>query len=129
MGANGLGLKVGGPDLAADHDAVPVCPLEGFTQERLASALVVHLRGVELVDAVGDGGPDGPKIDRARNVYTTGPGGIHVFAPDAAYLGVIHVPEVIANFTWGGDDLRTLFATASTSLYRARVNVPGNKAL
>ena len=76
----------------------------------------------------GDGVPDGLKKDSAGNVYTTGPGGIHVFAPDATCPGVLHVPEGLANFTWGGDDLRTLFATASTSLYRTRVNAPGNKA-
>ncbi len=75
----------------------------------------------------GDGVTDGLKKDSAGNVYTTGPGGIHVFAPDATCLGVMHVPEVLANFTWGGDDFRSLFATASTSLYRTRVNVPGNR--
>ena len=73
----------------------------------------------------GGGAPDGVKIDSAGNLYTTGPGGLHVFAPDVTSLGVIHVPEGIANFTWGGDDLRDLFITASTSLYRTRVKVPG----
>ncbi|MCH7734566.1 MAG: SMP-30/gluconolactonase/LRE family protein [Chloroflexi bacterium] len=80
------------------------------------------------VTGEGDGVPDGLKIDSAGNVYTTGPGGIHVFAPDATCLGVMHVPEVLANFNWGGDDFRTLFATASTSLYRTRVKVAGNRA-
>ena len=73
----------------------------------------------------GSGAPDGVKIDSAGNLYTTGPGGLHVIASDATTLGVIHVPEGIANFTWGGDDLCDLFITASTSLYRTRVKVPG----
>lgn len=81
------------------------------------------------VTGEGDGVPDGLKLDSASNVYCAGPGGIHVFAPDATCLGVIRVPEVVANFTWGDDDLRSLFITASTSLYRTRVKVPGNKAL
>lgn len=75
----------------------------------------------------GDGGCDGMKIDSEGNVYCTGPGGIHVYAPDATCLGVIQVPEVTANFTWGDDDLKTLYITASTSLYRTRVIVPGRK--
>lgn len=76
----------------------------------------------------GDGAPDGMKIDSRGNLYSAGPGGIHVFAPDATSLGVIRVPEIAANFTWGGDDLRSLFIVASTSLYRTRVKVPGNRA-
>ena len=75
----------------------------------------------------GDGGCDGMKTDSAGNLYTTGPGGIFVYTPDATCLGVIQVPEVAANFTWGDGDLKTVYITASTSLYRTRVNVPGRK--
>jgi len=77
------------------------------------------------VTGEGDGAPDGLKIDAAENVYCCGPGGVHVFAPDATCLGVIKVPEVTANFNWGDDDLKSLFLTASTSLYRVRTKTPG----
>jgi gluconolactonase len=73
----------------------------------------------------GAGAPDGMKIDSAGNLYCCGPGGIHVFAPDATCLGVIKVPEYTANFCWGGDDFKSLFITASKSVYRIRVGVPG----
>ena len=73
----------------------------------------------------GQGAPDGMKIDSAGNIYCCGPGGIHVFAPDAACLGVIRVPEYTANFCWGDDDLKSLFITASTSVYRIRVATAG----
>jgi gluconolactonase len=78
-------------------------------------------------ETVGDrpGAPDGMKIDSAGNVYCCGPGGIHVFTPDAVCLGVIHVPEHTANFAWGDADYRSLYITASTSVYRIRVRVPG----
>lgn len=72
------------------------------------------------------GAPDGMKVDGAGNVYCCGPGGIHVFAPDATPLEVIEVPEYAANFAWGDDDYRSLFITASTSLYRIRTAAPGN---
>jgi gluconolactonase len=68
------------------------------------------------------------KIDSAGNVYCCGPGGIHVFDPEARLLEVIEVPEYTANFAWGDDDYRSLFITASTSLYRLRVKVPGRPA-
>ncbi|MCW5750593.1 MAG: SMP-30/gluconolactonase/LRE family protein [Alphaproteobacteria bacterium] len=77
----------------------------------------------------GAGAPDGMKIDGAGNLYCCGPGGIHVFAPDATALGVIKVPEYTANFCWGDDDMRSLFITASTSVYRVRVKVPGRPQL
>ena len=73
----------------------------------------------------GQGAPDGMKIDSKGNIYCCGPGGIHVFAPDATSLGVIKMPEYVANFCFGDDDLRSLFITASTSVYRIRVATPG----
>jgi gluconolactonase len=68
---------------------------------------------------------DGMKIDGAGNLYCTGPGGIHVFAPDATWLGVILTPERAANFTWGDADRRTLYITATTSIYTLRTTVAG----
>jgi gluconolactonase len=73
----------------------------------------------------GAGAPDGMKIDCAGNLFCTGPGGVHVFAPDATALGVIHTPENTANFTWGDDDLKSFYLTASTSLYRIRTKIAG----
>lgn len=77
------------------------------------------------VTGEGEGATDGLKIDSQGNVYCCGPGGLHVFAPDATCLGVIRVPEVVANFTWGGNDLKSIFLTATTSLYRVTTATPG----
>jgi len=77
----------------------------------------------------GKGAPDGMKLDAKGNVYCCGPGGIHVFSPEAVCLGVIHVPEYVANFAWGDDDFRSLYITASTSVYRMRTVTPGLPAL
>jgi len=77
----------------------------------------------------GSGAPDGMKLDSQGNIYCCGPGGIHVFTPDAVDLGVIWVPEHTANMAFGDDDFRSLYITASTSVYRIRVRVPGLPAL
>ena len=74
-----------------------------------------------------EGYPDGMKIDSAGNLYCTGPGGIHVFTPDAVCIGVIRTPERPSNLTWGGHDMQTLFMSAFTSIYHTRVKIPGNK--
>ena len=75
-----------------------------------------------------DGVPDGMKVDSEGNLYVTGPGGIHVFDADATCLGVIYTPQGCANFCWGEDDMKSLFITAGTSLYRLRVIVAGRRA-
>ncbi len=72
-----------------------------------------------------NGAPDGMKVDERGNVYVTGPGGIWVFNPSGAHLGVIQTPEKAANLAWGGDDWGTLFITASTSIYRVQLKVSG----
>jgi gluconolactonase len=65
------------------------------------------------------------KVDVQGNVYLTGPDGIWVFAPDGTHLGIILVPERAANLAWGDDDWKTLFITASTSVYRIECQVAG----
>ena len=73
----------------------------------------------------GIGVADGMKFDREGNLYCCGPGGIHLFNPEATCLGIIRMPEQTANLAWGDEDLRSLYVTATTSLYRIRVNMPG----
>jgi gluconolactonase len=72
-----------------------------------------------------NGVPDGMKVDQAGRVFCTGTTGVWVYAPDGTLIGIIETPEVCANIAFGGDDLRTLFFTASTSLYTLRVKTPG----
>lgn len=82
----------------------------------------------DLADAKEQGIPDGMKVDSQGNVYAAGPEGVWVFSPDGRHLGTIQPGEVAANVGWG-DDGKSLYITASTSVYRIRVNVPGEKAL
>ena len=71
--------------------------------------------------------PDGMKVDQAGNLFSCGPGGVHIFDGAANCLGVIRLPEGCANFVWGDDDLCSLYMTAVTSVYRVRMKVPGRK--
>ena len=48
----------------------------------------------------------------------------HVLTPEADWFGD-RVPEHTANFAWGDDGYRSLYITASTSVYRIWVQVPG----
>jgi sugar lactone lactonase YvrE len=72
-----------------------------------------------------EGVPDGMKVDLCGNVFCTGPGGIWVLSEGGEIIGVIKVPEVSANLAWGDSDLKSLYITARTGLYRTRVRTGG----
>ena len=71
------------------------------------------------------GVPDGIKVDKNGNLYVTGPEGIWVWDPDGHHLGTIVMPEQPANLAWGDPDYRTLYITATKSVYRLRTNARG----
>lgn len=73
----------------------------------------------------GVGLADGLKFDSRGNLYSCGPGGIHVFSPEAELLGVIATPMEPTNFEWGGVDLKTLYITGHSYVYQVSVNVRG----
>jgi gluconolactonase len=75
----------------------------------------------------GVGGPDGIKVDREGNIWGSGAGGVWILSPEGKHLGTIHVPERAANVAWGDQDGKTLYITASTSIYKVRVKVGGTK--
>ncbi len=70
-----------------------------------------------VIEGEGEGVPDGMKVDLAGRLYCNGPGGVHVYSPQAEKLGVIATPEKSTNFCFGGPARNTLFITASTSVY------------
>lgn len=86
--------------------------------------------GKLLFDATSDpapGSPDGMKVDRAGNIYSAGPGGVWILSPEGKHLGTIRMPEKTANVAWGGEDGKTLYVAASTSVYRVHVKLGGIK--
>lgn len=73
----------------------------------------------------GEGAADGMETDAHGNLYTTGPGGIWVYAPDGELLDRISIPTGPTNLAFGGPDYRTLYITAPPNVYRIPVEVPG----
>lgn len=67
---------------------------------------------------------DGIKVDRNGNLFVSAPGGIWIISAEAKLLGKIVTPERPANMAWG-DDGKTLYMTAHSSLYKIRVNTGG----
>jgi gluconolactonase len=72
-----------------------------------------------------EGVPDGIKVDHDGNLFVTGPLGIWVWDAQGHHLGTIEMPEQPANLAWGDKDYRTLYITATTSVYRLRTKTRG----
>ena len=106
--------------------ASPIGPLTVVAADGALSGGEVVFN-VPVDDSIGPGNPDGMKLDEHGNIYVTGPGGVWVFSAEGEHLGTIEVPEDVGNVNWGGDDWQTLYIPATTSLYRVRLKVSGNR--
>jgi gluconolactonase len=74
-----------------------------------------------------DEGSDGMAVDVKGNLYTTHGGKVNIFDANGKELERIDVPEGPANVCFGGDDFKTLYITARTSLYSVRMTHAGAK--
>jgi gluconolactonase len=76
----------------------------------------------DMTGAPGEDAIDGIEVDAAGNLFVCGPGGIWVLSPAGERLGLLRLPEDPHNLAWGGDDGRSLYITALTSIYRMRTS-------
>ncbi|MCB9889467.1 MAG: SMP-30/gluconolactonase/LRE family protein [Planctomycetes bacterium] len=72
---------------------------------------------------------DGMTVDTAGNLYLARPNfsAIEVVTPAGTSLGRITFAERPSNCTFGGSDMRTLWVTARTSVYRAPMIARGHR--
>jgi gluconolactonase len=64
-------------------------------------------------------------VDKAGNLFATGPGGVYVFSPAGKLLGRISTGERTANCTFGGPDGSILYVTAD--MYLCRIQTKTSK--
>jgi gluconolactonase len=72
---------------------------------------------------------DGFRLDSAGRIWTSAADGVHCYDPDGTLLGKIHVPEVVANVTWGWQKRNRLYICATTSVYAILLTVNGAKTM
>ena len=72
-------------------------------------------------------GGDGMTVDVQGNLYIASALGLQVYSPRGQLRGILQVPEQPANVTFGGADRKTLFVTARTSIYTAKMQVAGHR--
>lgn len=66
--------------------------------------------------------PDGMDVGRDGTLFATGPGGVHVLAPDGRLLGIVATGRAVANCCVG-EGGRSLFLTSHDSLCRVPLRV------
>jgi gluconolactonase len=72
-----------------------------------------------------DGTPDGLRVAANGNLYIACRG-IAIYSPQGKLIRTLSVPETPVNVAFGGDDMKTLYITAHTSVYRTRVPDAGS---
>lgn len=110
--------------VAVSDPAAPVWMAYDVTPDGTLARGRVFFDGAALHKAGRKGLPDGMKVDRAGNLFATGPGGVLVLSPDGRHLGTLTTGESTANCAFG-DDGRTLYVTADMHLCRVRLTTRG----
>lgn len=102
----------------------PIWMAFDVTPDGMTSNGRVFFDATQLVDQGKRGMPDGMAVDRAGNIFATGPGGVLVFSPQGEHLGTISTGELIANVTFGGDG-SVLYMTSDNLLARINTTTVG----
>jgi gluconolactonase len=84
-----------------------------------------HLKNSRVFAVIEPGIPDGFRIDRHGNVFTSAGDGIQVYSKAGKLLGKILVPEAVSNCTFGGPQKNRLFITATSSVYAIDLDTTG----
>ena len=70
---------------------------------------------------------DGFRFDIENNLWTSCGAGVACYAASGEQIGFIKIPELVSNVEFGGVDGKSLFITASTSFYMAKLGIKGAK--
>ena len=70
-------------------------------------------------------GADGMKVDSEGTIFCTTGLGVMVYAPSGRHLGTFATSERPANCAFADADLKSLYLTCRTGLYRLRMTAPG----
>jgi gluconolactonase len=131
---NGLALAVDESILYVNDSAAPPDRVVRAYDVLPDGSLTGHRIFVDMNDLPA-GGPDGNKVDARGNLWVAGlledppsairTGNVLVYDELGALLGKILLPERALNVGFGGPDWKTLYITATTSVYRVPTKYGG----
>ncbi|MCB1214600.1 MAG: SMP-30/gluconolactonase/LRE family protein [Deltaproteobacteria bacterium] len=99
-------------------------PAEIRAYQVLGDGSFSEISGEGFPIALSSGG-DGLKVDQLGNLYVASGNEVRVYSPFGDEWGSLSLPMPVRNLAFGGPELKHLYITAGTSLYRTVVNVPG----
>ena len=72
------------------------------------------------------GGPDGMRVDKYGYIFSSGPGGVWIAAPDGTHIGTVYTPDKNANenttsVAFGDADGKGLYITTVRSIFHIRM--------
>ena len=71
-----------------------------------------------------EGVPDGIEVDENGNLFVAA-GEVLIYSPGGELIGTIQMAEKPSNLVFGDGDLKTLYVTARSTLYRVRMEAKG----
>lgn len=77
-----------------------------------------RISGGEIFAVIDAGVPDGLRVDRSGRVWSSAWDGVRCYAPDGDLLLKVLLPEITSNLVIDERGARSMFITASTSVYR-----------
>ena len=78
-------------------------------------------------DIVGNGLPDGLKVDIQGNLFTAGPGGVLVISPEGVLIGRFKLDRPVTNLAFGGDG--RLYITLEDIVVRIKIKTKGSRII
>jgi len=72
-------------------------------------------------------GADGMTIDELGNIYVATYMGIQIFNTKGEFIGIVNFPTYPVSCCFGGEDMKTIYATSYSKVYKIRTNVKGLK--
>jgi gluconolactonase len=131
---NGLALSVDEKVMYVNDSAAPPDRVVRAYDVRPDGSLTNHRVFLDM-NGMPAGGPDGNKVDAKGNLWVAGltedppspirTGNVLVYDGLGKLMGKILLPERALNVGFGGADWKTLFITATTSVYRVKTRYGG----
>ncbi len=118
---NGIGLLNNGNTLVvanSDGDKAIWYLFDIGANDSLSNSRVLYDATAESKK---EGGvPDGLKVDKAGNIFATGPGGVWIFNTEGSLVGKLKIPGPCSNVSLGNDD-KTLYITNDGQILRVKM--------
>ena len=100
-------------------------PKELWAYDVTAPGKTANGRKLATMNDGPDRGADGMTIDRAGNIYCTGPTDVWIWSPSGKLLDKIACPTKPINCTFGDQKMRSLYITGPGGLYRQKMKICG----